>query len=57
MGDEWRKSSYSESGNCVEFCPTPALVMVRDSKQTGRPLLIFTLAEWAAFTASIKEAP
>ena len=53
----WRKSSYSASngGNCVEVARTlPAAVAVRDSKDPDGPKLIFTPADWAAFTAAIR---
>ncbi|MFD9535086.1 DUF397 domain-containing protein [Streptomyces sp. NPDC060010] len=51
---QWFKSSYSgdASGNCVEACPQPGAVHVRDSKRnagTDAPVLGFTTAAWAAF--------
>lgn len=54
---EWRKASYSSNGGntCVEVADNlPGLVAVRDSKDRGGPALLFTLAEWAAFTADLK---
>jgi Domain of unknown function (DUF397) len=54
---EWRKSRYSGSngGNCVEVAgDLPGVVAVRDSKAPGGLVLTFTPAEWAAFTARIK---
>jgi hypothetical protein len=54
---EWRKSRYSGSngGNCVEVAGNlPGVVAVRDSKAPGEPELAFTPAEWAAFTARVK---
>ena len=51
---EWFKSSYSTaSGDCVEvaFLASDA-VGVRDSKNPG-PTLLFTPAEWDAFTADL----
>lgn len=39
---EWRKSSYSDSGNesdCVEVAATPTTVHVRDSSDTSGPRL------------------
>ena len=51
---EWRKSRYS-GGNCVEVAGNlPGVVAVRDSKAPGGPELAFTAAEWAAFTARVK---
>ncbi|MDR7171226.1 hypothetical protein J2W56_004985 [Nocardia kruczakiae] len=51
---QWFKSSRSgASKNCVEVAFLPdSFVGVRDSKDAAGPALIFTGAEWAAFTAS-----
>jgi hypothetical protein len=51
----WRKSTHSFSnGNCVEVA-TPGSVLVRDSKLgDASPVLVFTAAQWAAFTSSLK---
>jgi len=57
VAEVWRKSSYSagNGGDCVEVARTPpAAVAVRDSKDPGGPKLIFTAADWAAFTESIR---
>jgi len=54
---EWRKATYSGNGgaSCVEVASNlPSLVAVRDSKDRGGPALLFTPAEWAAFTAALK---
>jgi len=46
----WRKSSYSMSnGQCAEVAADPVAVAVRDSKDTGGPVLRFTLRQWRAF--------
>ena len=52
----WRKSSYSggNGGNCIEVADLPGTVAVRDSKDPDGPALLFTAAEWAAFTARVK---
>ena len=54
----WRKSSWSQSnGHCAEARTVVGVVQVRDSKLgTSSPVLVFTPAEWAAFTAKIKAA-
>ncbi|WJV51686.1 DUF397 domain-containing protein [Streptomyces flavofungini] len=58
---EWFKSSYSsEQGtDCVEACPQPGTVYVRDSKQNaeGGPHLAFPLAAWTSFTQQIACRP
>jgi len=52
----WRKSSYSggNGGNCIEVADLPGTVAVRDSKDPDGPALLFTAAQWAAFTARVK---
>lgn len=52
----WRKSSFSGgNGNCVEVAFLDnGHVAVRDSKDHGTgPVLIYTAAEWHAFTAGV----
>ena len=55
----WRKSSRSGSngGDCVEVAfLDDGRVAVRDSKDAGRgPALVFTPAEWVAFTAGVHD--
>jgi hypothetical protein len=53
----WIKSSYSGSGggNCVEVARLHGdLWVVRDRKNPSGSTLIFTLAEWATFTAGVR---
>jgi len=52
----WRKSTYSggNGGNCIQVAGLPGTVAVRDSKDPDGPVLLFTAAEWAAFTARVK---
>jgi len=46
----WRRSTRSgPNGNCVEVAQLHDSVALRDSKDPGGPMLIFTPAEWAAF--------
>jgi hypothetical protein len=59
MGDvsaTWRKSSHSgNEGNCVEAGTLPGAVLVRDTRDDGRGLVLrVTPAGWSRFTASIK---
>jgi hypothetical protein len=53
----WRKSSYSgTSGNCVEIGELPdGGRAVRDSKHPDGAVLRLTPAEWAAFTAGVRD--
>lgn len=45
----WRKSSFSQSGDCVEVAFVQASVFVRDSKGLQKGILAFTVTEWSAF--------
>lgn len=56
---QWRKSSRSHDDdppdNCVEVASFPdGIVAVRDSNNPGRPTLMFTAGEWAAFTFGVR---
>jgi hypothetical protein len=57
----WRKSSYSDNGgtDCVEVgAPANAdLVVVRDTKDRGGPVLRFSPAAWRRFAARVKQHP
>ncbi|MET9160617.1 DUF397 domain-containing protein [Streptomyces parvulus] len=48
----WFKSSYSGGGgdNCIEVALRPGVVLVRDSKDTGRQSLAVSRDAWSAFT-------
>lgn len=49
----WRKSSHSgDQGACVEMAPIDTGVAVRDSKDPAGPVLLFSPAAWAAFSAT-----
>lgn len=54
---QWRKATYSGSENaCVEVAPvSDGGHAVRDSKDPTGPVLRFTRAEWAAFTAGVRD--
>lgn len=53
----WRKSSYSNgNGQCVEVAfLEEGGVAVRDSKDPSGPALLFTAAEWDAFSAGMAD--
>jgi hypothetical protein len=48
------KSRHSGGGNCVEVAVGPE-IRVRDSKDSGGPVLIFSEAEWSAFLAGVRD--
>lgn len=47
----WIRSSYStdEGPDCVEVATTPALILVRDSKNPNGPRLTLTPTTWTTF--------
>jgi len=51
---EWRKSSFSATGNCLEWAASPSGVRLRHSGNPTGPELVLTHSEWAAFVAGIK---
>lgn len=51
----WRKSSHSGMNGCVEVAVMPGRVAVRDSKDQGGPVLVFSETEWTAFIRGIKD--
>lgn len=53
---QWRISTHSANGStCVQVaCNLPGIVAVRDSKDPAGPALVFTPAEWRAFTALLQ---
>jgi Domain of unknown function (DUF397) len=53
--ERWRKSSYSGINGCVEVDIREDRVAVRDSKDRGGPVLLFTPHEWEAFLAGARD--
>lgn len=51
----WRKSTRSQTSNCVEVASLPATVALRDSKDKSGPVLLFDHGEWRNFLATTKE--
>jgi predicted secreted Zn-dependent protease len=52
---DWRRSSFSNNGTCVEIASLPdGSVAVRDSKNPNSPVLSFNAAEWSAFVDGVK---
>jgi Domain of unknown function (DUF397) len=52
----WKKSSWSNSGNCVEVAFASGHVLIRDSKDAGGPVLATSPLAWVALLAGIREA-
>jgi Domain of unknown function (DUF397) len=53
----WRKSSYSESGNCVEATTAQdESVLVRDSKYGNDTILSFSSSAWREFIQTIRRS-
>jgi len=51
----WKKPSRSGAGNnCVEVADLDGGRAVRDSKNPTGPALMFTAAEWSAFTTGVR---
>ena len=51
----WRKSSFSESGNCVEIADNKTAILVRDTKNRDRTMLSFSCIAWEDFIGAIKQ--
>lgn len=50
----WRKSTRSGTNGCVEVAFVDSNVAVRDSKDRGGPVLVFTTHEWDAFIGGVR---
>ena len=54
VSGEWRKSSKSDFGGCVEVCFVDGAVAVRNSRDPEGPVLHFTSDEWDAFLSGAR---
>ncbi len=53
---QWKTSSYSgSSGDCVQVAQMPDGAAVRDSKDSGGPVLRFSAEAWQAFLSAVKD--
>lgn len=53
----WRKSSCSGQGNCVEAANHEDAVLVRDTKAQGTgPVHRYAPPEWRAFVTAVRNA-
>lgn len=53
----WRKSSFSNSGGCVEVAAREGAAFVRDSKHRNGETLSFSLSAWVKFIDAIHHTP
>lgn len=52
---EWRTSSYTDNGTCVEVAKLPnGGRAVRQSNDPTGPVISYTRPEWDAFIAGVK---
>jgi hypothetical protein len=51
----WRKSTRSGTNGCVEVALLDTEVAVRDSKDRGGSVLVFTANEWATFLRGVRD--
>jgi hypothetical protein len=51
---DWRKSSFSGTGDCLEWAVDAGTVWVRDSKDRSGPKLALTWSEWGAFIRGVR---
>ncbi len=52
---KWKKSTFSQQGDCVEVAMDSTGVHVRDSKDPMGPQLVFSPSEWRAFAAGMQD--
>lgn len=50
----WRKSTASHTTECAEVAFAGESVLLRHSQDRAGPVLEFTLGEWAAFLAGVR---
>jgi Domain of unknown function (DUF397) len=52
----WRKSTFSEAGNCVEVADREGIILVRDNKLfTESSVLSFSAPIWRQFIHTINK--
>lgn len=50
----WRKSSFSESGSCVEVATQDRSTLIRDSKNPKGKILSFSSGTWQEFIQAVR---
>ena len=53
-GAEWRTSTLCDLNGCVEVALLDGRIAVRDAKDKGGPVLLFTPREWEAFVGGVR---
>jgi hypothetical protein len=54
---QWRAASRCNNGDCVEVALLSSdTIGVRDNKNSGGPVLRFSVAEWNVFIKRVREA-
>lgn len=51
----WRKSSASDSNDCIEVATVEGMIMVRDSKNRHGGSLVFSRSGWCAFLDAVRQ--
>ena len=51
---EWRTSTLCDLNGCVEVALLDGRIAVRDAKDKGGPVLLFTPREWEAFVGGVR---
>jgi hypothetical protein len=51
---QWRKSTYTLKGACVEVAFVGRSVLLRDSKRPSGAVLEFSAEEWTAFLEGVR---
>jgi hypothetical protein len=54
LTQEFRKSSFSGDGGCVQVASREGKILVRDSKDQDGPALTFSAEEWHYFIKGVK---
>lgn len=52
--EPWRKSSFSQNGDCVEVAFSDEGIFVRNSRRPRGGVLEFNDREWLAFLAGVR---
>jgi predicted secreted Zn-dependent protease len=51
----WRTAHSCDGGACVQVAADRDIILIRNSRQPGGPLLEYTTQEWHEFVSGIKK--